>query len=67
MQESKLLIPVIRNPTTSPLHLPAALPRLLRSCLHRIKSIRAIMRPIYMDMGIIQSPLEPAFEDQAST
>jgi MFS family permease len=33
----------------------------------QLKSIRAIMRPIYIDMGIIQSPLEPAFEDQAST
>jgi MFS family permease len=33
----------------------------------QLKSIRAIMRPIYIDMGIIQSPLQPAIEDQAST
>jgi MFS family permease len=31
----------------------------------RLKSIRAIMRPIYIEMGIIQSPLQPAMEDQA--
>lgn len=33
----------------------------------QLKSVRAIMRPIYIEMGIIQSPLEPALEDQAST
>jgi MFS family permease len=33
----------------------------------QLKSIRTIMRPIYVEMGIIPSPLEPAFEDQAST
>jgi MFS family permease len=33
----------------------------------QLKSIRAIMRPIYIDMGIIQSPLQPAIEDQAAT
>ncbi len=31
------------------------------------KSIRVIMRPIYMEMGIIPSPLEPALEDRAGT
>jgi MFS family permease len=33
----------------------------------QLKSIRAVMRPIYIEMGIIQSPLEPAFEDQAGS
>jgi MFS family permease len=33
----------------------------------QLKSIRNIMRPIYVEMGIIQSPLESAIEDQAST
>ena len=33
----------------------------------QLKSIRAIMRPIYVDMGIIQSPMEPALEDHAGT
>jgi MFS-type transporter involved in bile tolerance (Atg22 family) len=32
----------------------------------QLKSIRAVMRPIYIDMGIIQSPFAPALEDQAS-
>ena len=31
----------------------------------QLKSVRAIMRPIYIEMGIIQSPLEPAMEDHA--
>lgn len=31
----------------------------------RLKSIRDVMRPIYIEMGIIQSPLQPAMEDQA--
>ncbi len=31
----------------------------------RLKSIRKIMRPIYVEMGIIRSQLEPALEDQA--
>src|SRR6185437_6491861 len=31
----------------------------------RLKSIRTIMRPIYIEMGILQSPLEPAMEDRA--
>src|SRR6185437_1477789 len=31
----------------------------------RLKSIRAVMRPIYIELGIIQSPLQPAMEDQA--
>jgi MFS family permease len=30
----------------------------------QLKSIRKIMRPIYVEMGIIRSELEPAFEDQ---
>jgi MFS family permease len=33
----------------------------------QLKSVRAIMRPIYVEMGIIQSPMEPALEDQAGT
>jgi MFS family permease len=33
----------------------------------QLKSVRAIMRPIYIEMGIIQSPLEPTLEDQAGT
>ena len=33
----------------------------------QLKSIRAIMRPIYVDMGIIQSPMEPTLEDRAGT
>ena len=33
----------------------------------QLKSIRAVMRPIYIDMGIIQNPLVPALEDQAGT
>jgi MFS family permease len=33
----------------------------------QLKSIRSVMRPIYIEMGIIQSPLEPAFEDRAGT
>jgi MFS family permease len=30
----------------------------------QLKSIRRIMRPIYIEMGIIRSELEPAMEDQ---
>jgi MFS family permease len=33
----------------------------------QLRSVRAVMRPIYIEMGIIQSPTEPAFEDQAAT
>jgi MFS family permease len=33
----------------------------------QLKSVRKIMRPIYIEMGIIPNPLEPAFEDRAST
>jgi MFS family permease len=33
----------------------------------QLKSVRAIMRPIYIEMGIIQSPMEPALEDRAGT
>jgi MFS family permease len=31
----------------------------------QLKSIRQIMRPIYVEMGIIRSELQPALEDQA--
>ncbi|HEX4022286.1 MAG TPA: MFS transporter [Acidobacteriaceae bacterium] len=31
----------------------------------QLKSIRKIMRPIYIEMGIIRSSMEPALEDQA--
>lgn len=31
----------------------------------QLKSVRAVMRPIYIEMGILQSPLEPAMEDHA--
>jgi Arabinose efflux permease len=31
----------------------------------QLKSIRRIMRPIYIDMGIMQNPMEPAMEDHA--
>jgi MFS family permease len=30
----------------------------------QLKSIRKVMRPIYIEMGIIRSSLEPAMEDQ---
>jgi hypothetical protein len=30
----------------------------------QLKSIRDVMRPIYIEMGIIRSKLEPAMEDQ---
>jgi MFS family permease len=33
----------------------------------RLKSIRRIMRPIYIDMGIMQNPMEPAMEDRAGS
>ena len=33
----------------------------------QLKSIRTIMRPIYIEMGIMQSPLQPAMEDQAGS
>jgi MFS family permease len=33
----------------------------------QLKSVRTIMRPIYIEMGIIQSPMEPALEDHAGT
>jgi MFS family permease len=33
----------------------------------QLKSIRNIMRPIYIEMGIIQSPAEPAFEEHTSS
>jgi MFS family permease len=33
----------------------------------RLKSIRRIMRPIYIDMGIMQNPMEPAMEDHAGS
>jgi MFS family permease len=31
----------------------------------QLKAIRRIMRPIYIDMGIMQNPMEPAMEDHA--
>lgn len=31
----------------------------------QLKSIRRVMRPIYIDMGIMQNPMEPAMEDRA--
>ena len=31
----------------------------------KLTSIRRVMRPIYVEMGIIRSPLEPPLEDQA--
>jgi MFS family permease len=31
----------------------------------QLKAIRTVMRPIYLQMGIIRSPLEPSLEDQA--
>jgi MFS family permease len=33
----------------------------------QLKSIRRIMRPIYIEMGIIQSPAEPVLEEQAGS
>jgi MFS family permease len=33
----------------------------------QLKSIRSIMRPIYIEMGIIQSPAEPLLEEQAGS
>jgi MFS family permease len=30
----------------------------------QLKSIRDVMRPLYIEMGIIPSPLQPAMEDQ---
>ena len=33
----------------------------------QLKSIRAIMRPIYVEMGIIPNPATPALEDSAAT
>src|SRR5579862_379541 len=33
----------------------------------QLKSIRQIMRPIYVELGIIQSNLEPAMEDQVGS
>ncbi len=33
----------------------------------QLKSVRAIMRPIYIEMGILPDPLSPVIEDQAGT
>lgn len=33
----------------------------------QLKAIRRIMRPIYIDMGIMQNPMEPAMEDHAGS
>jgi len=33
----------------------------------QLKSIRAVMKPIYIEMGILKSPSEPAFEEHAGS
>ena len=33
----------------------------------RLKSVRAVMKPIYIEMGILKSPSEPAFEEHAGS
>lgn len=33
----------------------------------QLKAIRRVMRPIYIDMGIMQNPMEPAMEDHAGS
>jgi MFS family permease len=33
----------------------------------QLRSIRAVMRPIYIEMGILKNPSEPALEEQAGT
>ena len=33
----------------------------------QLKSVRAIIRPIYIEMGILKSPSEPAFEEHAGS
>jgi hypothetical protein len=33
----------------------------------QLKSIRAVMRPIYIEMGILKNPSEPVLEEQAGT
>ena len=33
----------------------------------QLKSVRAIMKPIYIEMGILKSPSEPAFEEHAGS
>ncbi|MDW5264471.1 MULTISPECIES: MFS transporter [Acidobacteriaceae] len=33
----------------------------------QLKAIRQVMRPIYIDMGIMQNPMEPAMEDHAGS
>ncbi len=33
----------------------------------QLKSVRAVMKPIYIEMGILQSPTEPAFEEHAGS
>jgi MFS family permease len=33
----------------------------------QLKSIRTIMRPIYIEMGILQPPADPAYADEART
>jgi MFS family permease len=33
----------------------------------QLRAVRAVMRPIYIEMGILPSPLEPVFQDQAGT
>jgi hypothetical protein len=34
---------------------------------HSSESVRAVMKPIYIEMGILQSPSEPAFEEHAGS
>ena len=33
----------------------------------QLKAIRRVMRPIYIDMGIMQNPMEPAMEERAGS
>jgi hypothetical protein len=33
----------------------------------QLKSIRTVMRPIYIEMGILPNPADPAMEDHAGT
>jgi MFS family permease len=33
----------------------------------QLKSVRAVMKPIYIEMGILKSPSEPAFEEHAGS
>jgi MFS-type transporter involved in bile tolerance (Atg22 family) len=33
----------------------------------QLPAVRAVMRPIYVEMGILQSPTEPVMEERAAT